>query len=45
MFPYLRKILGGEAAAQYIETIPKRGYRFVASVKDICDERASVGAA
>jgi Tol biopolymer transport system component/DNA-binding winged helix-turn-helix (wHTH) protein len=32
---YLRKILGGEEAAQYIETIPKRGYRFVASVKDI----------
>jgi YD repeat-containing protein len=36
---YLRKILGGEEAAQYIETIPKRGYRFVASVKDVCDER------
>ena len=35
---YLRKILGGEEAAQYIETIPKRGYRFVASVKDICDD-------
>ena len=35
---YLRKILGGEEAAQYIETIPKRGYRFVAIVKDICDE-------
>jgi DNA-binding winged helix-turn-helix (wHTH) protein len=39
---YLRKILGGEQAAQYIETIPKRGYRFVASVKDICDERAEL---
>lgn len=37
---YLRKILGGEEAAQYIETIPKRGYRFVAVVKDVCDERA-----
>src|SRR5688500_7954076 len=35
---YLRKILGGEEAAQYIETIPKRGYRFVAIVKDVCDE-------
>src|SRR5262245_43107196 len=35
---YLRKILGGEEAAQYIETIPKRGYRFVVSVKDVCDE-------
>src|SRR5262249_43017845 len=37
---YLRKVLGGEEAAQYIETIPKRGYRFVASVKDVCDERS-----
>jgi Tol biopolymer transport system component/DNA-binding winged helix-turn-helix (wHTH) protein len=37
---YLRKILGGEQAAQYIETIPRRGYRFVASVKDICNEGA-----
>src|SRR5215471_9397842 len=36
---YLRKILGSEEAAQYIETIPKRGYRFVANVKDVCDER------
>ncbi len=39
---YLRKILGGEQAGQYIETIPKRGYRFVASVKDVCDERAGL---
>lgn len=39
---YLRKILGGEQAAQYIETIPKRGYRFVAIVKDVCDERAGL---
>jgi YD repeat-containing protein len=39
---YLRKVLGGEQAAQYIETIPKRGYRFVASVKDVCDERAGL---
>ena len=37
---YLRKILGGEEAAQYIETIPKRGYRFVVMVKDVCDESA-----
>ena len=37
---YLRKILGGEEAAQYIETIPKRGYRFVVRVKDVCDESA-----
>ena len=39
---YLRKILGGEEPAQYIETIPKRGYRFVASVKDVCDESAGL---
>ena len=39
---YLRKILGGEQTTQYIETIPKRGYRFVASVKDVCDERAGL---
>src|SRR5262245_15306288 len=32
---YLRKVLGGEEAAQYIETIPRRGYRFVAIVKGI----------
>src|SRR5919205_1805814 len=31
---HLRKILAGEQAAQYIETIPKRGYRFVAGVKE-----------
>jgi Tol biopolymer transport system component/DNA-binding winged helix-turn-helix (wHTH) protein len=34
----LRKILGGEQSDQYIETIPKRGYRFVASVKEVWDE-------
>src|SRR5262249_36163561 len=39
---YLRKILGSEEAAQYIETIPKRGYRFVANVKDVCDKRAEL---
>jgi Tol biopolymer transport system component/DNA-binding winged helix-turn-helix (wHTH) protein len=38
---YLRKILGGEEAAQYIETIPKRGYRFVAGVKDVSDVSAN----
>ncbi|HKG22011.1 MAG TPA: winged helix-turn-helix domain-containing protein, partial [Blastocatellia bacterium] len=32
----LRKILGeGPADHQYIETIPKRGYRFVASVREL----------
>src|SRR5262249_35857466 len=29
----LRKILGGDVAAQYIETIPKRGYRFIVQVR------------
>lgn len=33
----LRKVLGGEQSAQYIETIPRRGYRFVADVRDVCD--------
>ncbi len=33
----LRKILGGEESNQYIQTIPKRGYRFVASVKEVWD--------
>ncbi|HEU0184817.1 MAG TPA: winged helix-turn-helix domain-containing protein [Blastocatellia bacterium] len=39
---YLRKILGGEEAAKYIETIPKRGYRFVANVKDVSNETATL---
>ena len=30
----LRKVLGGNAA-KYIETIPKRGYRFVAEVREV----------
>ncbi len=34
----LRKILGGEQSGQYIETIPKRGYRFVAVVREVLDE-------
>src|SRR5262249_47496126 len=33
----LRKILGGE---HYIETIPKRGYRFVAGVKEVWSDQA-----
>lgn len=38
----LRKALGGNSAdKRYIETIPRRGYRFVAEVKRVCrsDER------
>jgi DNA-binding winged helix-turn-helix (wHTH) protein len=36
----LRKALGdGENGQRYIETAPKRGYRFVAMVKEVVDER------
>jgi len=38
----LRKALGGNEGEQYIETIPKRGYRFVARVTEVMDENASV---
>lgn len=38
----LRKALGGSAGEQYIQTIPKRGYRFVASVTEVTDESAHV---
>ncbi|MDQ3061586.1 MAG: winged helix-turn-helix domain-containing protein [Acidobacteriota bacterium] len=35
----LRKVLGEDPASnKYIETIPRRGYRFVARVKEISDE-------
>lgn len=35
----LRKVLGeSESKDQYIETVPKRGYRFVAPVKEIREE-------
>jgi Tol biopolymer transport system component/DNA-binding winged helix-turn-helix (wHTH) protein len=37
----LRKVLGdGENGQRYIETAPKRGYRFVASVKEVTQKRA-----
>src|SRR5262249_32657343 len=37
----LRKALGdGENGHRYIETMPKRGYRFVASVREIVGEGA-----
>jgi DNA-binding winged helix-turn-helix (wHTH) protein/tetratricopeptide (TPR) repeat protein len=38
----LRKALGGGEGDQYIETIPKRGYRFVAGVTEVVDESADV---
>ena len=34
----LRKILGAEQSEHYIETIPKRGYRFVAGVREVWAE-------
>ncbi|HKO59737.1 MAG TPA: tetratricopeptide repeat protein [Pyrinomonadaceae bacterium] len=38
----LRKALGEEHGAhQYIETLPKRGYRFVAEVKEVQDQTAA----
>jgi Tol biopolymer transport system component/DNA-binding winged helix-turn-helix (wHTH) protein len=37
----LRKILGSEQSEHYIETIPKRGYRFVAGVREVWAEESS----
>src|SRR5882672_9143030 len=37
----LRKILGAEQSEHYIETIPKRGYRFVAGVREVWAEEGS----
>src|SRR5262245_33765377 len=37
----LRKALGeGPSEHRYIETVPRRGYRFVASVREVCGEGA-----
>lgn len=39
----LRRALGdGENAVQYIETLPRRGYRFVASVRESRDQSADL---
>ena len=38
----LRKILGDEGAQSYIETIPRRGYRFVAEVREVSNEAADL---
>ena len=39
----LRKALGeGRAGRRYIETIPRRGYRFIADVREVKDEAAAV---
>jgi DNA-binding winged helix-turn-helix (wHTH) protein len=41
----LRKVLGDDAKkARYIETVPTRGYRFVANLAPIEDESTSIGA-
>ena len=37
----IRKILAGEESEHYIETIPKRGYRFVAGVREVWAEDAT----
>lgn len=38
----LRKALGdNQTVARYIETLPKRGYRFIASVKEVADENTN----
>jgi DNA-binding winged helix-turn-helix (wHTH) protein/tetratricopeptide (TPR) repeat protein len=37
----LRKALGGSEGEQYVQTIPKRGYRFVATVTEVMDEGAN----
>jgi len=38
----VRQALGGSEGEQYIQTIPKRGYRFVAKVTEVVDESANV---
>jgi DNA-binding winged helix-turn-helix (wHTH) protein len=38
----LRKILGAEQSNHYIETIPKRGYRFVAGVREVWSAEPSI---
>jgi Tol biopolymer transport system component/DNA-binding winged helix-turn-helix (wHTH) protein len=42
----LRKALGEEPDGErYVETVPKRGYRFVAGVKEVLEEKADVNEA
>jgi DNA-binding winged helix-turn-helix (wHTH) protein len=38
----VRQALGGSEGEQYIQTVPRRGYRFVASVTEVMDETAGV---
>src|SRR5499426_2599087 len=37
----LRKVLGEDVDHHYIETIPRRGYRFVADVREVWQEEAA----
>jgi len=37
----LRKVLGEDAGHHYIETIPRRGYRFVAEVREVWEESSA----
>src|SRR5687767_14384028 len=38
----LRKILGEHSDAPFVQTVPKRGYRFVAEVKEIFEDEDSL---
>ncbi|HEX2491221.1 MAG TPA: transcriptional regulator, partial [Blastocatellia bacterium] len=38
----LRKVLGEDVEHHYIETIPRRGYRFVADVREIWQEDTAI---
>ena len=40
----LRKTLVDESGSHYIETIPRRGYRFIGEVSDLAAQEATVGA-
>ena len=38
----LRRILGTDESQQYIETIPRRGYRFASTIKELEEEHSEV---
>jgi DNA-binding winged helix-turn-helix (wHTH) protein/TolB-like protein len=39
----LRKALGESDSQRFIETVPRRGYRFVAGVRELSDEAGQIG--
>ena len=41
MISLLRKTLGEDFRHSYIETVPRRGYRFVAEVREVCQENGA----